>query len=83
MESRDKADQQYEIKKLLHLILRGTNNKLYEMAFPHDEVDDPDVIPGHSYGVEDLEDLEKLLSGIGLTKSRTMADSGKSWTEWG
>ncbi|HEY6020552.1 MAG TPA: hypothetical protein VIY48_11885 [Candidatus Paceibacterota bacterium] len=83
MENRDRADRDFEIKKLLHFILRGTNSKLYDLAFPNIEVDDPDVIPGHTYGVEDLEGLEKLLSGIGLTKSRTMADPGKSWTEWG
>jgi hypothetical protein len=81
-DKRDRADSEYEIKKLLHLILRGTNNKLYDFAFPSPEVNDPDVIPGHTYGVDDLEGLEKLLSKIDGLSTRTQADLNDEWSEW-
>jgi hypothetical protein len=82
-EERKQADQQFEIKRLLHFILRGTNNKLYELAYPSIEVDDPDVIPGHTYGVDDLEDLEKLLSKIDGLNTKTQASLNREWTVWG
>lgn len=82
-ENRDRADRHYEIKKLLHFILRGTDTKLYDFAFPSVEVDDPDVIPGHTYGVEDLEGLEKLLQKIDQVGTRTQASLDRpEWTEW-
>jgi len=82
-QSRDKADEQFEIKKLLHFILRGTNNKLYEFAFPSIESDDPDVIPGHTYGVDDLEDFEKLLKKLDGLSTKTQANlDGDKWSEW-
>lgn len=82
-EERDRADSQFETKRLLHFILRGTNSKLYEMAYPGAEVDDPDVIPGHTYGVDDLEGLEKLLSRIDGLNTKTQATLNREWTEWG
>lgn len=83
-EKRDRADSQFEIKKLLHFILRGTNQKLYEVAFPSAEVNDPDVIPGHTYGVDDLEGLEKMLKGIDGIKTKTQSSlDGSEWSEWG
>jgi hypothetical protein len=83
-EKREQADRDFEIKKLLHFILRGTSKELYEVAFPRVEVDDPDVIPGHTYGVDDLEDMEKLLEKIGTlhTKSQASLNGGSEWTEW-
>jgi len=75
-------DRDHEIKKLLHLILRGTNNKLYELAYPTIEVNDPDVIPGHTYGVEDLEGLESLVTKLGQLSTKTQA-SLDEWSEWG
>lgn len=81
---RDEADRYFEIKKLLHFILRGTNEKLYELAYPSIEVNDPDVVPGHTYGVEDLEDLEKLLTRLDRMGRKTQAALDKSeWTSWG
>lgn len=82
-EERDKADRHFEMKRLLHFILRGTNSKLYEMAYPSIEADDPDVIPGHTYGVDDLEGLEKLLSKIDGLQTKTQATLNREWTEWG
>lgn len=81
-EERDRADRQYEVTRLLHFILRGTDSKLYELAYPSIEVDDPDVIPGHTYGVDDLEDLEKLLSRIDGLNTKTQADLNREWTDW-
>lgn len=80
---RERSDRHYEINKLLHFILRGINPKLHEAAFPSVESDDPDVIPGHTYGVDDLEGLEKLLKNIdGLTtKTQTSLDDTE-WSEW-
>ena len=83
LERREQSDQFFEIKKLLHFILRGTNSKLYELAYPSIEVNDPDVIPGHTYGVEDLEGLEKLLTKIDVIGKKTQAELDRSeWTEW-
>lgn len=84
-EERDQSDRFFEIKKLLHYILRGTDGKLYEAAYPSIEVDDPDVIPGHTYGVEDLEGLEKLITRMGTLRSSTQAalnGDGDEWSEW-
>lgn len=82
-ETRESLERHHETNKLLHLLLRATNNKLYELAFPTPEINDPDVIPGHSYGVDDLEGLEKLLSKIDGMTSKTQADlNGSEWTEW-
>ncbi len=83
-EDRDRSDRHFEVKRLLHFILRGTNSKLYELAYPSVEVDDPDVVPGHTYGVDDLEDLESLLKKIDRFSTKTQADLNHSeWTEWG
>jgi len=83
-ERREQSDQYSEIRKLLHFILRGTDNKLYEAAYPRIEADDPDVIPGHTYGVDDLEGLEKLLRDIGGVTTKTQASlGGDEWSEWG
>lgn len=83
-EMREKLDKHHEITKLLHLILRGTDKSLYELAYPSPEVNDPDVIPGHTYGVEDLEDLEKLLDKIDGLKTKKQTSLGRTeWTEWG
>lgn len=82
-ETRERLDRHHEVTKLLHLLLRGTNSKLYDVAYPSVEVDDPDVIPGHSYGVDDLEGLERLLNKIDGMTSKTQADlDGSEWTEW-
>jgi hypothetical protein len=83
-ENRDRADRHFEVKRLLHFILRGTNSKLYELAYPSVEVDDPDVVPGHTYGVEDLEDLERLLTKLDRIGTKTQASLNGSgeWTEW-
>lgn len=82
-EERNRADRQFEVTKLLHFILRGTDSKLYDIAFPRAEVDDPDVIPGHSYGVDDLEGLENLLAKMDALSTRTQASLNKSeWTDW-
>lgn len=79
----DGVDQYSEIRKALHFILRATDSKLYELAFPRVEVDDPDVVPGHTYGVEDLEGLEKLLKSIDGMQTKTQAQlSGDEWTDW-
>lgn len=67
----------------MHFILRGTNSKLYELAFPEIEVSDPDVIPGHTYGVDDLEGLEKLITKLDQFSTKTQAElDGVEWTEW-
>lgn len=83
-EKREMLARHFEFKNLLHLILRGTNDKLYDLAFPRVEVDDPDVDPSHTYGVEDLEDLEKLLGNIDglITKTQASLDSSIQWSEW-
>lgn len=82
-ENRDKDDRHFEIKRLLHFILRGTNNKLYELAYPSVEVDDPDVIPGHTYGVEDLEDIERLLTKLDQVGVKTQAKlDSEEWSAW-
>lgn len=82
-ETRDRNDRQNEIEKLLHYILRGTNSKLYDIAFPTPESDDPDLVPGHSYGVDDLEDLEVLVKKLGQMNTKTQATLNKTeWTEW-
>jgi len=82
-EIRDRADNHFEIKRLLHFILRGTNSKLYELAYPSIEVDDPDVVPGHTYGVEDLEDLERLLEKLDRIGTKTQVQlNGREWTDW-
>jgi hypothetical protein len=82
-EKRDQYDRHFEVKKLLHLILRGVNNKLYEVAFPSIEVDDPDVTPGHTYGVDDLEGLEKLIGNIDRMTTKTQASlDSTEWSEW-
>ena len=82
-EERDQADRLFDIKKLLHFILRGTDAKLYEIAYPRVEVNDPDVIPGHTYGVEDLPDLEKLIEKMGMLNTKTQASlNGNEWSEW-
>lgn len=80
----DDFDKYSEIRKVLHFILRATDRNLYELAFPTIEVDDPDVIPGHTYGVEDLEGLEKLLKNIdGLhLKTQAQLNGGDNWTDW-
>lgn len=83
VENRDSADRHYEVTRLLHFILRGTNSKLYDLAFPHAESDDPDLVPGHSYGVDDLEGFEKLLKQLDQMGTKTQASLNKSeWTEW-
>jgi hypothetical protein len=77
------ADQYDEIRKVLHFILRANDAKIYELAFPRIEVNDPDVVPGHSYGVDDLEGLEKLLRKIDGMQTKSQADlNGTEWTEW-
>lgn len=82
-ENRNRADREYEVSRLLHLILKGTNQALYEAAFPRIEVDDPDVIPGHTYGVEDLEDLGKLIERMGSMQTKSLEQlNGKEWSEW-
>jgi len=83
-EKRDQADRDYETNRLLHFILRGIDHKLYEVAYPSIEVDDPDVIPGHTYGVEDLDSLEKVLKSLDSLNTKTQASIAKrEWTEWG
>ena len=74
MDRRDSFDQFAEVKKLLHYILLGTNQKLYESVYPSVEVNDPDVIPGHSYGVEDLGDLENIIKKMGSMGTMTPSD---------
>lgn len=82
-EIRDQNDRQSEIEKLLHFILRGTDKVLYGIAFPRPEDDDPDLVEGHSYGVDDLEDLEKLVKKLGQMSTKTQAALNKTeWTEW-
>lgn len=82
-EKRDSTERYSEIRKLLHFILRGTNGKLYELAYPQVEVNDPDVVPGHTYGVDDLEGLENLIKDIGGMQTRTQTDLGRDeWSEW-
>jgi len=81
--NRVRADEHFEIKRLLHFILRGTDSKLYELAYPSIESDDPDVTPGHTYGVEDLEDLERLLAKLDRIGTKTQVQlSGNEWSEW-
>lgn len=81
---RDETERYSEVRKLLHFILRGTNDKLYELAYPRVEVDDPDVIPGHTYGVDDLEDLERLIKNIDGMQTKTQTELGRGeWSEWG
>jgi hypothetical protein len=83
-EKREQADNLFEIKQLLHHILRGTNDKLYAVAYPSVEVDDADVIPGHTYGVDDLEDMERLITKLGVLGQKTQVQSVPSeWSEWG
>jgi hypothetical protein len=82
-EKRDHQDEFFEVKKVLHFILRATNNKLYEAVYPNTEVDDPDVVPGHTYDVDDLEGLERLLSKIDGLNTKTQASlDGNEWSEW-
>lgn len=82
-EKRDQSEREYETNKLLHLILKATNSKLYDLAYPNIESDDPDVIPGHTYGVEDLEGLEKLIASLDSVRSTTQTSLDKdSWTDW-
>lgn len=83
-EKRDRSDEFFELKKLLHLILRGTDDKLYAAAFPSVEVEDPDVIPGHTYGVDDLEDIERMLQKLDVIGHKTQAQLDPSeWSDWG
>ena len=83
-ERKDQSEQFSEIRKLLHFILRGTSSKLYDVAYPSAEADDPDLIPGHTYGVDDLEGLEKLLSKIDRVATKTQASlNGNEWSDWG
>ena len=83
-EKREQADRDYELKKMLHFLLRATSREFYNAVFPSVEVDDPDVVPGHTYSVDDLEGLEKLLDKIGLLQTKTQASLNGSgdWTEW-
>jgi len=81
--NRDESDKSFEIKKILHLILRGTNSKLYDLAYPTIEANDPDVIPGHTYGVDELPELEKLIQRLDNLSTKTQAQLDKEeWTPW-
>lgn len=77
------VDEYDEIRKVLHFILRGTDAKLYELAFPRVEVNDPDVVPGHSYGVDDLEGMEKLLRKLDRMQTKSQIElASNEWTDW-
>jgi len=83
MEMRDRNERQFDIEKLLRFILRGTDSKLYDFAFPRPETNDPDLIPGHSYGVDDLEGFEQLLKNIDALSTKTQSSLNKNeWSEW-
>lgn len=82
-EKREKTERYSEIRKLLHFILRGTNDKLYSLAYPRVEDDDPDVVPGHTYGVDDLEGLERLIKKIDGMQTKSASELGQDeWSKW-
>lgn len=61
---RDKKEDNFQIQKMLHLILRASHPKFYAEIFPENILQDPDALPGQTYTADDLEGIEKLLSFV-------------------
>ena len=84
MEKRDHSDEKFEIVKLLHYLLRAQNARFYEDVFPQAVPADPDALPGQTYTVDELEDMEKRVMEIASKRTVSQSKLDKTeWTDWG
>lgn len=84
MEKRDKSEDQFEIIKLLHYLLRVKDQKFYDEVFPSSMPADPDAIPGQTYTVDQLEEMEQRVKEMMARKNVSQSRLNRAeWTDWG